>query len=601
MSLDALTPPPTSPDAQHPEPGTSRLRKTARLVVHHAAKHTGVGIVCAVAYFDPGNWGVDLQAGSQYGYKLLFVVLLAGIFAAFLQVLASRLGCVTGLDLASHCRLLLYDRPKHKMFYRWFMMYPLYILSEIAIISTDLAELLGSAIALCLLFPTLPLWAGVLITASDVILLLALRDPLGGKPVRLFELLIAGLVLTVLICMIVIISRVNVQWGPAFDGFLPSDSLFKHGALYTSIGIIGATVMPHSLFLGSALATQDRLAMKPLPESQPEAVSTGLTSHTCVTESQFTLDSTTKSPISTHSSPRHSTLVSRTKRSFRKVFRIIPLREYADEPKNHKERENNVYDFVRAHIYHGMLDIVISLLGFAVLINALILILASAVFFYGSGKGSGSPASLFDAHALLKDVVGEGAATLFAIALLASGQSSSIIATMAGQTVSEGFLRWRISPVMRRLITRCLGLIPSMAVAIGAGRGGVDTLLVASQVVLSIILPFIVFPLLWVTCSKEVMSVKKPLSPNSDAASSAPHPECTTPLEISSPSSSLPSTPSVPANAADHVYDPEQNAQEEIVDYSNGWISTAIGWTIWLIVLVANVYAIVTLAMGQGG
>ena len=176
-----------------------------------------------------GNWGVDLQAGSEFGYKLLFVVLLAGIFAIFMQVSApttrgsymadlhpqtqaSRLGCVTGLgesldervdrksitepiaDLASHCRLLLHDRPKHKMLWRWVVLYPLYVLAEIAIISTDLAELLGSAIALCMLFPALPLWAGVLLTAADVLLLLAFRDPLRGRPVRLFELFIAVLV-----------------------------------------------------------------------------------------------------------------------------------------------------------------------------------------------------------------------------------------------------------------------------------------------------------------------------------------------------------------------------------------------------------------------
>ncbi|KAG6864710.1 hypothetical protein C0991_007749 [Blastosporella zonata] len=171
-----------------------RARSMGGTIVHHLKRHTGVGIVCAVAYFDPGNWGVDLQAGSQYGYRLLFIVLLAGIFAVFLQVLASRLGCVTGLDLASHCRLLLHTRPKHTRLYRWLGLYPLYVLSEIAIIATDLAELIGSAIALCLLFPKLELWHGVLITTFDVFLLLLFGDPLRGRPVRLFEFLIAGLV-----------------------------------------------------------------------------------------------------------------------------------------------------------------------------------------------------------------------------------------------------------------------------------------------------------------------------------------------------------------------------------------------------------------------
>ncbi|KAJ3500259.1 hypothetical protein NLJ89_g9878 [Agrocybe chaxingu] len=207
----------------------SRLRNAGWLVLHHAKKHTGVGIVCAVAYFDPGNWGVDLQAGSQFGYRLLFIVLLAGLFAVFLQVLATRLGCVTGIDLASHSRLLLYNRPKHTLLYRWLGLYPLYILAEIAIIATDLAELLGSAIALCMLFPKLQLWHGVLITAFDVIFILAMGDPLRGKPVRTFELLIAAMVLAVLICMIVIISKVDVNWADAFQGYIPSKYIFGSG------------------------------------------------------------------------------------------------------------------------------------------------------------------------------------------------------------------------------------------------------------------------------------------------------------------------------------------------------------------------------------
>ena len=219
-------------------------------------------------------------------------MLLAGIFAIFMQVCffsqwwpasfltlpqtqASRLGCVTGLgmsstfytysyadmyalpDLASHCRLLLHNRPKHKLLWRWMVLYPLYVLSEVAIISTDLAELLGSAISLCMLFPSLPLWAGVLITASDVLLLLAFRDPVQGRPVRVFEIFIAILVgaspamprlseivrsltqrrclqvFIVLICMSIIISKASVHWGDAFYGFVPSKTLFKPGALYT--------------------------------------------------------------------------------------------------------------------------------------------------------------------------------------------------------------------------------------------------------------------------------------------------------------------------------------------------------------------------------
>ncbi|KIP03915.1 hypothetical protein PHLGIDRAFT_110303 [Phlebiopsis gigantea 11061_1 CR5-6] len=532
----------------------SGLRESVRAAVHHFVTHTGVGIVCAVAYFDPGNWGVDLQAGSQYGYKLLFVVLLSGIFAVFLQILASRLGCVTGLDLAAHCRLLLHSRAKHTLVYRWTLLYPLYILSEAAIIATDLAELLGSAIALVLLFPKLPLWAGVLVTASDVFILLALKDPLGGKPVRLFEIIIGVLVLIVLICMAVIIAQVHVRWSDTFDGFLPSGSLFKSGGLYTSIGIIGATVMPHSIFLGSALSTQNRLPQSKDKLSRTESSLTVDSEVTCVPR-KFKL-----------SLPRPTELLRRSRRWFANTFRVVPIDEFSPEPKTHTDHENNSYAFVRAHIYHGMIDITLSLLGLAVVINSLILILASAVFYYGEGQGTGGPASLFDAYDLLKRIIGQGSATLFALALLASGQSSSIIATMAGQTVSEGFLRWRVSPIFRRVVTRAIGLVPAMAVAIAAGRGGVDTLLVASQVALSIVLPFIVFPLLYLTSSREIMSVKR------DAA-------CT------------PSADSTGVRDVEGVV--------ETVDYSNPKIVTVLGWLLWIVIVAANVYAIVSLALGQ--
>ncbi|RPD64659.1 Nramp-domain-containing protein [Lentinus tigrinus ALCF2SS1-7] len=554
----------------------SRARSVTWAIALHAMKSAGVGIVCAVAYFDPGNWGVDLQAGSEFGYKLLFVVLLAGIFAIFMQTQASRLGCVTGLDLASHCRLLLHDRPKHKLLWRWLVLYPLYALAEIAIISTDLAELLGSAIALCMLFPTLPLWAGVLLTASDVLLLLALRDPMRGQPVRLFELLIAVLVFIVLICMAIIISKARVHWGDAFDGFLPSKTVFRSDALYTSIGIIGATVMPHSLFLGSALATQDRFSPAP-PPPKPTALTT--MDSTLSTDSEVTISST---PPANKRGPR--SLLEYTIASVRRHFRVLPSTLLPDLPMSHAEHENKPLEFVRAHLYYGIVDMVVSLLGLAVVINSLILILSAAVFFNGD-TGSTGPASLFDAYDLLKTTVGKPAAILFALALLASGQSSSIIATLAGQIVSEGFIRWRLSPVMRRLFTRCLGLVPALVVAAALGRAGIDTLLVASQVILSIVLPFIVFPLLWLTSSKSIMSVKKPLE-RSTAPSLSPSPGDA----VDSPASPADSSAAAPA----------LEGQLETVDFSLGKITIGVGYGIWLIIVMANVYAIVGLGLGEG-
>ncbi len=389
--------------------------------------------------------------------------------------------------------MLLYPRPTT----RYLLLYPLYVLSEAAIVATDLAELLGSAIALCLLFPALEIWHGVLITAFDVLLILAFGDPLRGRPVRVFEIIIAALVIAVLICMCIIIARVDVHWADAFLGYVPSRYILKNGALYTSVGILGATVMPHSLFLGSALATQDRVAANSVEEE--------------VEKPQM------------------------FRQRIRSAFRLAPI----SPPLT---LNNNSLSFIKLHLYHGIADVVLSLLCFAVVINSLILILAGATL-----PATTHTASLFDAYDLIRTAVSPSAATIFALALLFSGQSSSLIATVAGQAVSEGFLNIRLSPMFRRLITRLLSLVPALTVAIAIGRSGIDTLLVASQVVLSIVLPFVVFPLLWLTSNRRVMSV--------------------------------------------------ENDEGGSVNFSNSIPITLLGAAIWLLVVTANVYVLVTLGM----
>ncbi|KAJ7840176.1 natural resistance-associated macrophage protein-domain-containing protein [Mycena olivaceomarginata] len=358
-------PPPMSSDSQ-PDASRrtlpARLRSIGSIVGLHVKKHAGVGMVCAVAYFDPGN-RITIRISP------LFVVLLAGLFAAFLQVLATRLGCVTGLGLASHCRVLLYDRPKHPLLYRWLGLYPLYILSEVAIISTDLAELLR-----------LEIWQGVLITAFDVIVLLALRDPLRSTPVKIFEILVGGL------------AKVNVDWPRAFEGFLPSKYIFNGDGLDTSffffyvslflkaVGILGATVMPHSLFLGSALATQDRLAIAAPP---------------------IAVKLEPPSDASDEATSKTLTRPNRLIEFFVSLFRTPPPSQSSTQVKRHSDQENNSLAFIQAHLNHGIVDIVGSLLGFAVLINSLILMLAGVVFFYNNDGPKIDSASLFDACDLI--------------------------------------------------------------------------------------------------------------------------------------------------------------------------------------------------------
>ncbi|EJD54440.1 smf Mn2+ and Fe2+ transporter [Auricularia subglabra TFB-10046 SS5] len=475
--------------------------------------------MASVAYFDPGNWSVDLQAGSEFGYRLLFVVLLASLGAVVLQALACKLGCVTGADLAMHCRLLFGNHPKHPKLVRATLLWPLYILCEIAIIATDLAELLGSAIGLCLLIgPKFPLWAGVVVTACDVLLVLTISKSKNGRPARVVEYIVVLLVLATFICFVVLIVKVSPDWPSVFEGYLPSSALVQHGAIYTSIGILGATVMPHALFLGSSLATLDRVA---------EDSSVPPSSSCCSTNSQY-IKQTVKSLFGTESTDEEAVLA-----------------------KRHSEWQNRSPTFILEHLKHGVVDMIASLLGFAMVINSAILVLAAAVFFRTRSSEDGeAPAGLFDAHDLITRTLGKPAGYIFAIALLCAGQSASLTATMAGQVVSEGFIQWRVSPFMRRLITRLLGLLPSAVVASVFGRRGIDSLLVGSQVALSFVLPFAVFPLVWLTSSPKIMKVKQ----------------------------------------EDGSY----------VDYSNSWYVRALGYLIFAVVVLANGYAIVSLAMGQG-
>ncbi len=387
--------------------------------------YSGPALLVSVGYMDPGNWGTDLQGGAMFKYGLLWVVALASLMAIFLQILAARIGLVTGKDLAQCCR------DYYPRWTRW----PMWMLSEVAIGACDLAEVLGSAVALNLLF-RIPLFWAVLITATDVLLLLALRR-IG---MRALEAIVLVLVATIAVCYFIELF-VLPQIHPSFlemGHALITPQLRQAGMLYLAIGIIGATVMPHNLYLHSALV-QSR---------KTENSSAGL-----------------KSAI----------------------------------------RFNN-------------LDTVVSL-SVAFLVNAAILVLAALVF-YGAEKVATpggvirfSPDSdwIRIAYLTLAPLLGTAAASiLFAVALLASGQSSTITGTLAGQVVMEGFMHWKISPGLRRIITRLLAILPAVLVIGIKGDGSVTDLLTLSQVVLALQLPFAMFPLLQFVSSKRWMGNWKP-------------------------------------------------------------------------------------------
>lgn len=373
-----------------------------------ALAFAGPGYMVAVGYMDPGNWATDLAGGARFGYTLLSVILLSNLMAILLQMLAVKLGVVTGRDLAQACRDH-YSRP---------VSFALWILCEIAIAACDLAEVIGSAIALNLLFG-IPLVAGVILTALDVLLILALQH----RGFRWLEALVIVLVATIGLCFAaeMVFSR------PAFAGILaglvPSAQVVTNPEmLYIALGILGATVMPHNLYLHSA---------------------------------------------------------------------VVQTRQVGNDPQAKREA-----------IRYGTLDSTIAL-GLAFLINAAILILSAATF---HGNGHESVADIGDAYQLLSPLLGTSlASTLFAVALLASGQNSTITGTLAGQIVMEGFLDIRLPAWLRRMITRLIAIVPAVIVTALYGEHGVGALLILSQVILSLQLSFAVVPLVLFTSSKAKM------------------------------------------------------------------------------------------------
>jgi manganese transport protein len=370
--------------------------------------YAGPGYLVSVGYMDPGNWATDIAGGAQFGYKLLTVILLSNLMAILLQALCVRLGVATGRDLAQACRDYF---PRKVNFCLW-------ILCEIAIAACDLAELLGSAIALQLLFG-IPLVWGVCITALDVVILLVLQ----GKGFRYVEALIITLVATVGICFALEILFSKPDTVGILAGYLPNkDILQKPEMLYLAIGILGATVMPHNLYLHSSIVqTRD---WQPTSEKRWEAIRFS------------TIDSTVA-------------------------------------------------------------------LSLALFINSAILIVSAATFHF---SGYQEVAEIQDAYKLLTPLLGVGvASTIFGLALLASGQSSTLTATLAGQIVMEGFLRLKWKPWMRRLVTRLLAIIPALIAIIFYGEESTGGLLILSQVVLSLQLSFAVIPLIMFTSNRRLM------------------------------------------------------------------------------------------------
>ncbi|KAG2212364.1 hypothetical protein INT47_001725 [Mucor saturninus] len=446
-------------------------------------KFIGPGFMIAVGYLDPGNWATDMEGGSSYGYRLLFIILISNVIAVFLQNLTIRLGTVSGLDLASASK---------KFFPRWLNLF-LYVLAEIAIIATDIAEVIGSAIALNLLFPSLPLPAGVAITAADVFIILLFyteetddpenpnSDSASLKMVRCFEVFVMMLVAAVGICFIIELSYSDIVTVDVFKGFLPTKEIFTQpDILYVAIGIIGATVMPHNLYLHSFIV---QARCREWRYNRPRVVQSD---DTWLIKSIERIP--TPTPI-TDSEKNHTTVHVEPHSG----INFDRLTTYLDK-------------CLKRNLHYGFIDLIVAL-SFAFFVNCAILIVASANFFYGPDNQQQQVQDLFSAHALLMQYLGPPAAVVFALALLCAGQSSTLTATLAGQVIMSGFLGMTTKPWIRRVLTRSIAIIPAMVAACVTGREGLSSMLVGSQVALSIQLPFAVVPLVYFTARKSAMKL----------------------------------------------------------------------------------------------
>lgn len=423
----------------------------------------GPGILVSVSYMDPGNYSTSVSSGAMYEYKLLFVIFMSNIFAIILQCLCVKLGTVTGLDLAEMCRLNL----------PYYINLPLYVCAELAIIATDLAEVVGTAIALEILFG-IPLIYGVLITILDVLVILIAYHKDGSmKQTRVFEILVSILVLGTCVCFIMELFECDFTPGSfaaIVRGFLPlNKEIFKEkDAIFLSCGIIGATVMPHSLYLGSALV-QPRLKEYDLKHGYVQQDQ--LASHDSEDD---ILPETTNKLISISD----GTLLS------------------------HKYKPS--YQAIKHCLSYSYTELVLSLLIIAVFVNSAILIVAGSTLY---GKPDAEDADLLSIYEMLSHYISPFAGLLFALSMLFAGQSAGIVCTMSGQIVSEGFINWSFQPWIRRLVTRTLAIIPVVLVIAALGREGVSKVMNSSQVVLSFILPIVSAPLIYFTCKKNFMTV----------------------------------------------------------------------------------------------
>ncbi|CZT05089.1 related to manganese transport protein [Rhynchosporium agropyri] len=414
------------------------IRKYAGVLVKFG-KFVGPAGIISVAYIDPDNFQTSISSGVQFKFKLLFMVLVSNLIAIFLQSLSVKLGSVTGMDLAQMNKAYL---PRWLNIGLWFV-------AEASIIATDIGQVIGTAIAINILVPKIPLTAGCALSIVDTLFILYFYRPDGSmRGLRLFELFVGAFVAAIFICFCIELSYIkDTPVGHVFKGFLPSKAVFKGEGLYQSCAILGGTLMPHTIYLGTGLA-QPRLR-------------------------EFDVRNDTYKE--TFNSPKSSAL---------KLYKPS-------------------LSAIKACMNYSIAELIVTLFIISVFVNSAILIIAAASLTEEAGE-----ADLWGMYDLFQDSISKAAGTIFALSLLFSGISAGIVATMAGQMVFEGAFNWTIRPFYRRLITRVTALIPGIIIAAVLGRDGVAAALNGANVVLSVALIFLTFPLIWYTNFNKYMMVE---------------------------------------------------------------------------------------------
>lgn len=532
----------------------SRKERIKSFVIKYL-RFIGPGLMVAVAYIDPGNYSTAVNAGASNEFALLCAILLSNILAIFLQCLCIKLGSVTGMDLSRVCRMYL---P------RW-LNYIIYFFAECAIISTDIAEVIGTAIALNILIKV-PLPAGVVLTVLDVFAVMFTYNPGSSsiKFIKIFEYFIAILVMGVCICFAVELAYIpkSTSVRKVFRGFVPSKQTFDNNGIFTAISIVGATVMPHSLFLGSALVQPRLLEYDEKHgnyslDPKDTVVDTLEEEPSIVDIKKPNIRERINEVVDTNK----QTIQNMKGKSISSFFKNWSTKVKNGKKSRTEIREERYFSYrptnaaIRYCMKMSMIELGLTLFTVALFVNCAILVVSGATLY---GTPGAADADLYSIHDLLSINLAPVAGTIFMLALLMSGQSAGIVCTMAGQIVSEGHIKWRLKPWQRRLVVRAISIVPCLVISISIGREALSMALNASQVVLSILLPFLVAPLIYFTSKKSIMQVE------------------------------------VAASEED-----EENglANTKIVNFANNWIVTIMGICVWLFLSLLNVYAIVQLGI----